>query len=140
MSRVDEREVAALARHLAEAGRGERTGAFHLGFWSDAMLQWAMTHAEFKTQLFRLVDVLPACRHDADVLRHVEEYFDGVPVPHAVDLGIEVAEHVPLGAVATAAVTRRSVRRMARQFIAGSTPRDALPSASASVSSSSRAA
>ncbi len=122
-----EPEVRSLARRLAEEGRGERTGAFHLGWWSERMLDWAMAHEEFKTQLFRLVDVLPSCRDDAEVLRHLDEYFDGVPVPRALDLGIDVAEHVPLGATVTAAVARRSVRRMARQFIAGSTPTRALP-------------
>jgi RHH-type proline utilization regulon transcriptional repressor/proline dehydrogenase/delta 1-pyrroline-5-carboxylate dehydrogenase len=91
------------------------------------MLGWAMAHPEFKTQLFRFVDVLPACRDDDDVLRHLDEYFDGVPVPRALDLGIDVAQHVPLGSVVTASVARRSVTRMARQFIAGSTPARALP-------------
>jgi RHH-type proline utilization regulon transcriptional repressor/proline dehydrogenase/delta 1-pyrroline-5-carboxylate dehydrogenase len=117
-----EADVQSLARRLAEEGRGERAGAFHLGWWSEQMLGWAMAHPEFKTQLFRLVDVLPSCRDDAEVLRHIDEYFEGVPVPRALDLGIDVAEHVPLGATVTAVVARRGVRRMARQFIAGSTP------------------
>ncbi len=91
------------------------------------MLAWAMANPAFKTQLFRLVDVLPSCRDEDDVLRHLEEYFDGIPVPRALDLGIDVAEHVPFGAAVTATVARRSVRRMARQFIVGTTPARALP-------------
>jgi RHH-type proline utilization regulon transcriptional repressor/proline dehydrogenase/delta 1-pyrroline-5-carboxylate dehydrogenase len=43
-----------------------------------------------------------------------------------LELGIDVADHVPLGAVITAAVARRSVLRMARQFIVGATPERAL--------------
>ena len=82
------------------------------------MLEWAFTHAEFKTQLFRFVDVFPRCRDADDVLRHLSEYFDGVPVPRAVELGLDVAEQVPLGSIVSAAVARRNVRRMARQFIA----------------------
>ncbi|HXY94979.1 MAG TPA: proline dehydrogenase family protein [Acidimicrobiia bacterium] len=122
-----ETDVRETARRLAEAGSGERAGAFHLGWWSERMLEWAMSHPEFKTQLFRLVDVLPACRDDADVLRHLDEYFEGVAVPRALELGIDAAEHVPLGATITAAVARRSVLRMARQFIAGATPARARP-------------
>src|SRR5436190_2092631 len=122
-----EADVQSLARQLADEGSGERARAFHLGWWSERMLGWAMAHSEFKTQLFRLVDVLPSCRDDADVLRHLDEYFEGVPVPRALDLGIDVAEHLPLGATVTAVVARRSVLRMARQFIAGSTPTRALP-------------
>ena len=87
------------------------------------MLEWAFTHPEFKTQLFRFVDVFPRCRDAGDVLRHMSEYFDGVPVPRAVELGLDVAEHVPLGSVVSAAVARRNVRRMARQFIVGADPR-----------------
>ena len=120
-------ETRSLARQLAAEGSGERAGAFHLGWWSEQMLAWAMSHPAFKTQLFRLVDVLPSCRDDDDVLRHLEEYFDGIPVPRALDLGIDVAEHVPFGAAVTATVARRSVRRMARQFIVGTTPARALP-------------
>src|SRR5262245_48342712 len=86
------------------------------------MLAWAMAHDEFKTQLFRFVDVFPSCRSDADVLRHLQEYFAGIPVPRAVELGLDVAEHVPFGAVASATVVRHNIRRMARQFIAGSDP------------------
>src|SRR6266545_920455 len=122
-----EREVQALARRIAEAGRGEHAHVFRLGGWSERMLDWALTNPDFKTQLFRLVDVLPSCTDDADVLRHVEEYFEGVAVPRALDLGIDLAEHVPFGAQVTASVVRRNVRRMARQFIAGETPAAALP-------------
>ena len=90
------------------------------------MLEWAFTHPEFKTQLFRFVDVFPQCRDAADVLRHVSEYFDGVPVPRALELGLDVADQVPLGSVVSAAVARRNIRRMARQFIAGEDPHRAL--------------
>ncbi len=117
----------ALARGIAEAGRGEHAHVFRLGGWSERMLDWALTHPDFKTQLFRLVDVFPACTDDADVLRHVDEYFEGIPVPRALDLGVELAEHVPFGAQVTAAVVRRNIRRMARQFIAGETPGAAVP-------------
>ncbi len=116
-----------VARELAAAGEGTAVGAFHLGWWNERMLEWAFDHPEFKTQLFRFVDVFPACRDAADVLRHLSEYFDGVRTPRAVELGLDVAEQVPLGRTVSAAVARRNIRRMARQFIAGSGPESALP-------------
>jgi RHH-type proline utilization regulon transcriptional repressor/proline dehydrogenase/delta 1-pyrroline-5-carboxylate dehydrogenase len=119
-------EIETVARELASAGEGKQVGAFHLGWWSEQMLEWAFTHPEFKTQLFRFVDVFPRCRDAGDVLQHMSEYFDGVPVPRAVGLGLDVAEQVPLGGVASAAVARRSIRRMARQFIVGADPRRAV--------------
>src|SRR5713101_4391057 len=106
-----------LARRIAESANDQRAGVFHLSWWSERMLEWAMSHPPFKTQLFRFVDVFPACRDDDDVLRHLEEYFADIPVPKALDLGIDVAEHVPLGAHVSAVVARRNITRMARQFI-----------------------
>ncbi len=70
-----EHEVQALARQIAAAGASERAHLFHLGRWSERVLDWAMSHPGFKTELFRFVDVFPACRDDADVLRHLSEYF-----------------------------------------------------------------
>jgi RHH-type proline utilization regulon transcriptional repressor/proline dehydrogenase/delta 1-pyrroline-5-carboxylate dehydrogenase len=122
-----EQRVQQLARETVHTGAGQRARVFRLSWWSDRMLAWAMSHPEFKTQLFRFVDVFPACRDDADVLRHIDEYFADVPVPRALDLGIDVADHVPLGARVSAAVARRNITRMARQFIAGATPAAALP-------------
>ncbi|HYZ93248.1 MAG TPA: proline dehydrogenase family protein [Actinomycetota bacterium] len=127
MEAAFERDVQELARRIAEAGASERTRVYHMTWWTDRLLDWAMDHPDFKTQLFRFVDVFPACRDNADVARHLEEYFADVEVPTALELGMEAAEHVPFGAKIEAAVTRRNVLRMARQFIAGATPSDALP-------------
>src|SRR5437879_12246417 len=121
-----EHEVQALARQIAAAGASERVHLFHLGRWSERVLDWAMSHPGFKTQLFRFVDVFPACRDDADVLRHLSEYFAAVEVPRALGIGLEVAERVPFGARLSAVAARRNIRRMARQLIAGATPEDAL--------------
>ena len=55
------------------------------------------------------------------MLRHLDEYFDGDDVPKALDLGIDVAEHVPFGKRSSARVARRNIARMAEQFIVGQT-------------------
>src|SRR5437879_5798964 len=90
-----EHEVQALARQIAAAGASERAHLFHLGRWSERVLDWAMSHPGFKTELFRFVDVFPACRDDADVLRHLSEYFAGVDVPRALGLGRDPWGPVP---------------------------------------------
>ncbi|HLF99099.1 MAG TPA: proline dehydrogenase family protein [Acidimicrobiia bacterium] len=121
---ADLREIAA---EIARGGTGQEAKVFHLSWWSERMLDWAMAHPAFKTQLFRFVDVFPACRTNAEIERHLEEYFDGVEVPRAVDLGLEIAEHTgPLGAAVSAAVARRNIVRMAHLFVAGETPAEAL--------------
>jgi RHH-type proline utilization regulon transcriptional repressor/proline dehydrogenase/delta 1-pyrroline-5-carboxylate dehydrogenase len=121
-----ERETVALARRIAELGAGERSRVFRMSWWSERMLDWAMARPDFKTQLFRFVDVFPATTDDADVARHLAEYFDGVPVPKALDLGIDLADKVPFGATLEARVARRNIGRMARQFIVGEDAREAL--------------
>ena len=59
-----------------------------MSWWSERMLEWAMSHPSFKTQLFRFVDVFPATTDDADVLRHLDEYFEGTDAPRLLDLGV----------------------------------------------------
>jgi RHH-type proline utilization regulon transcriptional repressor/proline dehydrogenase/delta 1-pyrroline-5-carboxylate dehydrogenase len=53
------------------------------------------------------------------VLRHLEEYFGAADVPRILDVGLDVAEHVPFGGAAAAAIARRNIARMAGQFIVG---------------------
>src|SRR6188474_248523 len=109
MSADLEREVQALARRIAEAGGAERPRLFELGRWSERVLDWALAHPRFKTQLFRFVDVFPACRDSADVLRHLEEYLAGVEVPRVLGLGLGAAELLPFGATISAAAARRNI-------------------------------
>ena len=122
-----DKAATALARQLAELGGEERSGIVSSSWWSERMLEWAMSHPSFKTQLFRFVDVFPATTDDDDVVRHLDEYLHGgADVPKALDLGLELAEHVPLGKAAAAGLARRSITRVAEQFIVGQTPADAV--------------
>ncbi len=119
-------EVTALARRIAELGAGEESRIFHLSWWSERMLTWAMAHPEFKTQLFRFVDVFPATTGAPDVLRHIHEYFEGADAPRLLGLGVDLAEKVPFGGSISASVARRNILRMAEQFIVGSDPAEAV--------------
>jgi RHH-type proline utilization regulon transcriptional repressor/proline dehydrogenase/delta 1-pyrroline-5-carboxylate dehydrogenase len=121
-----EAEVTALARRIAELGSDEKAGVFRMAWLSDRMIAYAMNHPSFKTQLFRFVDVFPATTGDADVLRHIDEYFDGADVPRLIDLGVGVADHLPGGGKLSASIARRNIRRMAQQFIVGTSPADAV--------------
>jgi RHH-type proline utilization regulon transcriptional repressor/proline dehydrogenase/delta 1-pyrroline-5-carboxylate dehydrogenase len=118
-------QVTAFARSIAELGGDEHAGVYRMSWWSDRMLGWAMSHPSFKTQLFRFVDVFPATTDDEDVLRHLREYFDAGDAPRLVDLGVGLADHLPGGGHLSASVARRNIRRMAQQFIVGSSPAEA---------------
>ena len=125
MASLLDREATALATRIAELGEGEEASVYRMSWWSDRMLGWAMSHPSFKTQLFRFVDVFPATHSDADVLRHVREYFDGSDVPRALDMGVGIADRLPGGGAMTAGIARRNIKRMAEQFIVGTGPDDA---------------
>ncbi|MGH9282642.1 MAG: proline dehydrogenase family protein, partial [Acidimicrobiales bacterium] len=127
MASPPDSEVGALARRIAELGAGEKARVYNMSWWSERMLGWAMNHPSFKTQLFRFVDVFPATSGDADVLRHIDEYFEGTDAPKMMELGIDLAERLPMGPRLSAAVARRNIERMAQQFIVGTTPAEALP-------------
>src|SRR5919206_5391667 len=127
MAAPSERDVQKLARRIAEAGASERSRVFRGSWWSEQLLDWAMKHPGFKTQLFRFVDVFPACRDDEDVMRHLEEYFEGGDTPAPMALGLGLAGKVPFGSGVSAATAKRNITRLARQFIAGETAEEALP-------------
>src|SRR5205807_1434366 len=91
-----EREVQALARRIAEAGGEEKSRLFRGSWWSEQLLDWAMARGSFKTQLFRFVDVFPGCRDDDDVMRHLQEYFEGEATPGPAQPVLEADPWGPL--------------------------------------------
>ena len=119
-------EVSELARRIAELGSGEEVRVYRMSWWSERMLGWAMSHPSFKTQLFRFVDVFPATTDDDDVLRHLKEYFEDADAPKLLDVGVDLADKVPLGGAVTASIARRNIKKMAEQFVVGTTPRQAV--------------
>jgi RHH-type proline utilization regulon transcriptional repressor/proline dehydrogenase/delta 1-pyrroline-5-carboxylate dehydrogenase len=121
-----ERDTVTLARRLASLGESERSRGPATSWWSERVMDWAMARPAFKTQLFRFVDVFPALHDDAAVARHIGEYFAGTGVPRLLRRGIGVADKLPLGSHLEARIARRNIGRMARQFIVGTSPEEAV--------------
>ncbi len=96
-----------------------------------AFLERVVADDPFRLQLFRLVDVLPALRDDAEVVRHLGEYLGGseATLARVTRLGLGLARAGWVGEKAVAAAVRQIVRRLARRFIAGSTPEEAVRAA-----------
>lgn len=92
-------------------------------------MDWAMAREAFKTQLFRFVDVFPVLGTDQEIARHLAEYLEGVEVPRVLDLGASIAGRMPLGAAIQARAARRSIARLAQQFILGDTTTAAVVAA-----------
>ncbi|HTL17503.1 MAG TPA: proline dehydrogenase family protein, partial [Patescibacteria group bacterium] len=94
------------------------------GFYG-ALMEWSMRDEQFKTQLFRFVDVLPTLSSSAEISRHLNEYLgeEQVKLSPALRLGLKAAGGASwlFGSGVKAQVTS-----MARQFMLGNDPREIL--------------
>ncbi|HVU35239.1 MAG TPA: proline dehydrogenase family protein [Opitutaceae bacterium] len=87
------------------------------------LMDWSMKDPAFKAQLFRFVDVLPALRSNAEIVRHLQEYLGdkSVELNPAMKAGLAVSSLAP-GLVA--GPVKANVVGLAGQFVAGATPKD----------------
>lgn len=103
-----------LARRLA----GPRPGLFDLGGLRGRLLSRALDDAKLRTGLFRFVDVLPQLADNRAIADHFRAYLGDC------DLGGLWGRVLRLGEQPWSAfAVRRSVQRLARQFLAEENPR-----------------
>src|SRR6266566_7698625 len=87
------------------------------GFYGTLM-DWAMRDENFKTQLFRFVDVLPTLTSSGEVARHLQEYLgeEQVRLSPALRLSLKAAGSASW---LFGAGIKGQVTGMARQFMLG---------------------
>jgi RHH-type proline utilization regulon transcriptional repressor/proline dehydrogenase/delta 1-pyrroline-5-carboxylate dehydrogenase len=87
-----------------------------------------MHNPDFKTQLFRFIDMLPSITNDQRVVTLAQEYF-GSMADQAFGLGwgLKALAATGVGARLSGHAIRAQVEQMARTFIAGSSVADATP-------------
>ena len=117
-----ERQIADLARSLARLGGRPVARVYALSWWSDHLLARAMEDPHFRARLFRFVDAFPALDGPGDVAEHLLAEFEGQDVPWWFRLGLDLSRRPGAGRRLTAAVARRSIDRLAHQFVAGTDP------------------
>ena len=91
------------------------------------LLELVIAAPAARARLFQLVDAFPALRDDEDVADHIEGYLDHEAVPVVVRHAVRLAQHLPGGERASAAVARRGITYMANRFIAGTDAASAGP-------------
>ncbi|MCC2641864.1 MAG: putA [Nitrospira sp.] len=123
-----EPRIRAIGEDLARRSSGLAPGLFDSRWWSQAAINLAMKDPAFKAQLFRFIDVLPALRDDAQVVRLAEEYF-GDMSRHlfGVQWGLKAMTSTKLGATLSGKAIRHQVEQMATAFIAGASIEQAVP-------------
>jgi RHH-type transcriptional regulator, proline utilization regulon repressor / proline dehydrogenase / delta 1-pyrroline-5-carboxylate dehydrogenase len=87
------------------------------------LMALSMRDEQFKVQLFRFVDVLPALRGSSEIIEHLNEYFSDDGFGPLVTGGVRLARIVPW---VSGPLLRWNVSGMARQFIAGRNPDDVM--------------
>lgn len=122
-----ERRTQAIGRELFER-IGKGPAPWQRAWWDDRLMNLTLGEPEVKVQLFRLIDAMPALRTTEAVRRHLVEYLEeaGDRLPWFMRFAVEVAQPgTPLGDV-VAGTARFAATHMARRFIAGATPAEAL--------------
>jgi len=103
-----------------------KSSIFSKDFWYGSIMEWSMKNEKFKTNMFRFVDVLPSLNSGDEVARHLKEYFseDGGTLPPVFNVGLGLGSLAP-GLMAGA--IKKNVVGMAKMFITGENPDEALP-------------
>jgi RHH-type proline utilization regulon transcriptional repressor/proline dehydrogenase/delta 1-pyrroline-5-carboxylate dehydrogenase len=123
MAETLEQAIHRIGREIYGDIASETPSLFDTGTWNGRLMDWAMKDEAVKVQLFRFVDVLPALSTDELVVRLLREYFanlEGNPLLHGLS---RISGLVPY--VAARAI-RSGAESLAKQFIAGSGPREAV--------------
>lgn len=103
-----------------------KVSLFSKDFWYGSIMDWSMKNEKFKTNMFRFVDVLPALRSGDDVATHLKEYFSEggkTELPAVFNMGLGLGSLAP-GLMAGA--IKKNVTAMAKMFITGENPQEAL--------------
>lgn len=123
-----ENEIKAQGHQIFNSLNSNSKSIFNKDWWYGRIMEWSMKSEAFKTKMFRFVDVLPNLKSNDEVLKHLQEYFvedkSTGEVPSIFNVGLGVGKLAP-GLMAK--TIRKNVEQMAKMFITGETPQDALP-------------
>ncbi|MDO3376883.1 proline dehydrogenase family protein [Geoalkalibacter halelectricus] len=120
--------IIARGHELFAAIADRKPSLFKRDHWAGKVLDWCMRQEDFKVRMFRFIDVFPSLKSGDSLQRHLQEYFgDLQDLPEFLRWGLRTTGVT--GQVGGAVLRRflaRNIRQMARQFIIGETPGEAL--------------
>ncbi|MGE3688165.1 MAG: proline dehydrogenase family protein [Acidimicrobiia bacterium] len=124
-----DRDVVRTARDLLRRAERRAGSRWRNAVDPDArLLAWTTRSPAFKTNLFRFVDVFPACADVDDAARHLVEYLDGPGSPAVIRRSLgPVRGDLPGARRIATSIARRGIERMAARFIVGATTTDVVP-------------
>lgn len=122
-----EKKVLNFGKQIFKEIDKEKPGSFNKDAIAGKLMSWSMSKPSFKVNLFRLVDVLPSLRSSSSIAKHVVEYL-AEPAKEISGLaawGISSSATGIRSKISSFAV-KKSVNEMAKMFIAGETPKEAI--------------
>ncbi len=131
----DTKEMPDLETRIRQTGsrlydlmEGETWSIFSRDYWVGKLFDWCMNNDAFKVQMFRFIDVFPSLAGSEDVISHLQQYFSDpeLDFPSAVNWGIKYVAPSWMTSGIVARAIGRNIKKTASQFIAGTSPEDAL--------------
>ncbi len=120
-----EAEVEQTGEQIFQMIANDSSSIFNKDWWYGRIMDWSMKNEQFKTRMFRFVDVLPYLNSSSEVARHLKEYFADLPEDASgiLSFGLGVGSLAP---ALMAGAIRKNVTQMAKMFITGENPEAAL--------------
>ena len=114
---------------LHELIQGETPSFFKKEYWTGKVMDRCMKDEAFKVEMFRFVDVFPYLTRPESVARHLVEYFcrPEQDFPAALQWGLRRVSPKSKAAQTVAKGIANNIENMGKQFIAGTSPQEALP-------------
>jgi RHH-type proline utilization regulon transcriptional repressor/proline dehydrogenase/delta 1-pyrroline-5-carboxylate dehydrogenase len=106
-------------REIFAAIAGEKPSLFNSATWTGRIMEWCLQDDDFKTSLFRFVDVFPALKTSEQLTGHIRQYFgEDHELPPLPAAGLHLAGMLgPLGGALLSRAITATIHDMARQFI-----------------------
>jgi RHH-type proline utilization regulon transcriptional repressor/proline dehydrogenase/delta 1-pyrroline-5-carboxylate dehydrogenase len=116
-------QIISRGRSLFSAISDEKPSLFTTSTWTGKVIDWCIRNAEFKTRLFRFVDVFPSLGSSRQISDHIRQYFgDEHDLPPALAEGLRMAGRLGvLGGAMLGKMISANIHEMARQFIIAET-------------------
>ncbi len=126
-----ESDIRRIGQTWAEQAHHLTPGFWDHRWWTNLLLDWGTRDEQFKVQLFRFIDVLPALQTDQQFVRILKEYFQDLPsLPTPLRWLLTHFSNNPFTARLGTHVLRRQFLKMGYTFMAGETVGQALPTLS----------
>ncbi len=115
-----EKRVEEIGVTLLEGLRASSTGFWSKEHWISEFAGALMEDEALRIEALRFIDVLPTLTDDADLVHHLQSYFESVELPLSMvsHWGLEHADGF-IAAPVVAGTVRASVSALARNFIGG---------------------